>query len=174
MDGGVLRFVVIAALLGGVGMWVLSSLLFRVVGTWERETTLGEHVAGPPERIILGQLGPFVTGRRDVPGGHQEFSGLLLFRTLRLTRRDHGVRHLVSMGFPDAIAAKVAGQVMARLELRLDGENLAGDFIASKIEFTHQPPRVTGSRFLPPQPRRYRRVDTLETVPALDELGVSG
>jgi hypothetical protein len=143
--------------------WVASAFVFRVAGTWERTLSSSDREAGVrPEQITLAQLGPLVTGRRDVPGGHQELSGLLVGRTLRLTRRDHGVKALVGMGFPEAIAQRLDGEVTAKLELRLrDGVLLEGSFTPQKVEFTHQPPRITRSYFLAPQGRRYRRIDAV-------------
>ncbi|MDP2341773.1 MAG: hypothetical protein Q8O67_12515 [Deltaproteobacteria bacterium] len=159
--------VVVVAVAGGAfALWLLTTFLFRVSGTWERELTPAERESGMrPERITLGQLGPLVTGRREVPGGWQELSGLLVGRTLRLTRRDHGVKALVALGFPEPVAHKLDGEVTARLELGLKGGMmplfLEGSFIPQKVEFTHQPPRITRSYFLEAQPRRYRKLDAV-------------
>jgi hypothetical protein len=38
---------------------------------------------------------------------------------------------------------------------------LEGTFTPQKVEFTHQPPRITKSYFLASQPRRYRRLDAV-------------
>lgn len=161
-----MQLVVVAGIGGVFALWLLSTFLFRVSGTWEREMTIAERESGMrPERITLGQLGPLVTGRRDVPGGWQELSGLLIGRTLRLTRRDHGIKALVGLGFPEQIAAKLDGEVTAKLELQLRGGVaplfLEGSFIPQKVEFTHQPPRITNSYFLEAQPRRYRKLDAV-------------
>ncbi len=160
------QLVVGAGVGGVVVLWLLSTFLFRVSGTWEREITAAERESGlRPERITLGQLGPLVTGRREVPGGWQELSGLLVGRTLRLTRRDHGLKALVALGFPEPVAVKLDGEVTARLELQLKGGLmplfLEGSFTPQKVEFTHQPPRITRSYFLDPQPRRYRKLDAV-------------
>ena len=100
-----------------------------------------------------------------MPGGWQELSGLLVGRTLRLTRRDHGLKALVALGFPEPVAVKLDGEVTARLELQLKGGLmplfLEGSFTPQKVEFTHQPPRITRSYFLDPQPRRYRKLDAV-------------
>jgi len=167
-----------AVIAGAVGSalvaWVASTFVFRVAGTWERLLTPGEREAGArPERITLAQLGPLVTGRRDVAGGHQEYSGLAVGRRLRLTRRDHGVRALASLGFPEPVAQRLDGEVMARLDLQLrDGVLLTGTFTPQKVEFTHQPPRITRSYFLAPQTRSFRRVDSV-AVP-VDPLAEPG
>jgi hypothetical protein len=154
-------FLAVAA--GILVVWTLSSFLYRVAGTWERVLSAEDREAGVrAETITLAQLGPLVTGRRDVPGGHQELSGLLVGRRLRLTRRDHGTKSLVALGFPEPVAQRLDGDVMARLELELrDGVLLQGDFFPKKVEFTHQPPRITRSFFLAAQPRRYRRAETV-------------
>lgn len=161
-----MNVVVLAVVGGAVALWLVSTFLFRVSGTWEREMTPAEREAGTrPERITLGQLGPLITGRRDVAGGHVEFSGLLIGRTLKLTRRDHGVKALQALGFPEPIATKLDGEVTARLELQLKGGLfpvfLDGTFTPQKVEFTHQPPKITRSYFLQPQPRRYRKLDAV-------------
>lgn len=145
----------------GAALWVASTFVFRVSGTWERTLSASEREGGArPERMTLAQLGPLVTGRRDVVGGHQELSGVLFGRTLRLTRRDHGVRALVGLGFPEPIAQRLDGEVTAKMELELKGGVLLeGSFTPQKFEFTHQPPRITRNYFLPAQPRTYRRVD---------------
>ncbi len=163
---------------------VLVTLIFNVSGTWERiptDTELAEIAANPYktppcERIVLGQFGPLVTGRRDVPGGHQEFGGFMLFRTLLISRRDHGVQALVKQGFPDPIAKLLDGEIAGKLRLGLTGGGLLleGKFTPQKVEFTHRPPKITAKFFLDPVPRRYRRMtaDELavnEEMPAFDE-----
>ncbi len=157
---------VVLALGGGLAALTAASFVFRVAGVWERTVSSAEREAGArPERITLAQLGPLVTGRRDVVGGHQEYSGFLIGSKLRLTRRDHGVKALIGMGFPEPIAQRLDGEVTAKLELDLrDGVVLSGTFTPQKVEFTHQPARITRSFFLAPQPRTYRRVDVV-TVP---------
>ncbi|HEY4219814.1 MAG TPA: hypothetical protein VGO62_00695, partial [Myxococcota bacterium] len=153
MDADTLRIVLIGALASALALWVLSTFLFRMAGTWERELTEEDERDGTrAERITLAQLGPFVTGRRDVKGGYQEFSGLAFGRGITLNRRDHGRASLLALGFPEAVAQKLDGEVMARLKLTLhDGIILDGLFEPQKVEFTHQPPRVTGMHFLPGQ-----------------------
>lgn len=169
MNAETVRIVVIAALGVAAVLWVVAAFLFRVTGTWERVLTDEELADGlRAERITLGQLGPLVTGRRDVVGGYQEFSGFVVGRRVSLQRREHGVRALAGLGFPDSVAARLDGEVMARMRLSLadGGAQLEGTFEPRKVEFTHQPPRVTRMYFLPGQPRRYRRVvDALDTVP---------
>lgn len=178
MDAEDLRTVVIAALGAGAVLWLVLSFVFRVTGTWERVMSPEELADGArSERVTLGQLGPFVTGRRDVAGGYQEFSGLLVGRRLTLHRRDHGVRALLAMGFPEPVAARLDGEVMARLRLTVThgGLELLGSFEPQKVEFTHQPPRVTRMYFLEGQPRHYRRVvDADERVSRMDEVQAAG
>lgn len=160
MDAGTLRIVVIAAIGAAAALWLLLSFVFRVGGTWERELDAQDIADGVrAERMELAQLGPFVTGRRVVPGGHQELSGLLIGYRLTLSRRDYGVRALMAMGFPDTVAPKVEGQVTGRFTLHVvDSDMLSGAFEPRKIEFTHQPPRVTSAYFLEGQPRTFRRM----------------
>jgi len=167
---------------------IIVSFVFNVSGTWERIPIDDEPVQSDAdgydydyedddddddeyqyslalnERLVLGQFGPFVTGRRDLPGGHQEFSGFMVGRTLRINRRDHGVRSLVRQGFPEVIAKLVDGDVTGKFKLTLvsAGLLLDGSFSPQKIEFTHRPPRVTARNFLVPKPRRYRRLTAKE------------
>ena len=164
VDAEALRLAVLIALGGGAGLWLLSSLFWKVSGTWERVLTDADIEEGARrERITLAQLGPFVTGRRDVRGGYQEYSGIAFGPRVTLSRRDHGVDALSQMGFPDGVAKKLDGEVMARLKLVLvDGIELRGTFEPQKVEFTHQPPRVTSMYFLPAKARSYRRVEPVE------------
>lgn len=159
MDGETVRVLLLALLGAGGGLWLASSLLVRVGGTWERELSRDERARGErADRFSLSSVGPWVSGRVDIDGGHQELSGLIVGRTLHLTRRDHGVRALVVQGYPEAIAKNRDGKDAARYKLKLDGDRLVGEFIGRKIEFTHQPPRVTAVLDLAPQPRVYKRV----------------
>jgi hypothetical protein len=165
MDSEQLRVVVVAALLACGALWIIASYVWSMAGTWER--VFDEHEAqegARPERMTLVQLGPFITGRRDIVGGHQELSGFSLGLALNLTRRDHGVQSLVALGFPAPIAKQLDGEITAKLKLRLieGGTMLDGVFIPQKVEFTHRPPKITGAVYLDPQPRRYRRVTPIE------------
>jgi hypothetical protein len=176
VDDATLRLIAVVGTLGALGLWVLSTFIWRVTGTWERELSDDDRAEGAKkEKITFGQLGPFVTGRREVKGGYQEYSGVMFGRSVTLTRRDHGVKALAAMGFPDGVAQKLDGEVMARLKLSLEdsGLYLVGTFEPQKVEFTHQPERVTGMFFLPGQQRRYRRVETVgvrDRVPVLDDV----
>lgn len=165
MDGDTLRIAILSGAAALVALWFLSTLVFRVAGTWERVLDDEEREEGKrPERLTLGQLGPLVNGRRDVPGGYQAFSGYMVGRTLRLARRDYGVRALMAQGFPEPIAQKLDGEVMARMTMRLTGSGgfLEGEFVPQKVEFTHRPPKITDAYFLEPQARMYRRVIPVE------------
>jgi hypothetical protein len=172
VDGEAAKLVVIIGILGALALWVLSTFVWRMAGTWQRVLTDEEIDEGQrAERVTLAQLGPFVTGRRDVRGGFQEYSGLAFGWTVSLTRRDHGQEALEAMGFPEGVAKKLSGEVMAKLKLTLvDGVELRGTFEPMKVEFTHQPPRVTAMFPLPKKPRTYRKVEgVLDRVPKFDE-----
>ena len=76
MSGIDLRLLIASGFVSLAVFWLLSTVVWRVTGTWERELTIAERDSGVSvERITLGQLGPLVTGRREVPGGYQELSG---------------------------------------------------------------------------------------------------
>jgi hypothetical protein len=155
----------ILATLAALGL--LSSFLFNVSGTWERiqdEDDATPHPPGPPERLTLGQFGPFVRGRRDVPGGFQEYAGTMWGPKLTLLRRDHGVQALVRANFPEVLAQKLSGDVFAELRLNLEdaGTRLSGTFKPQKIDFLLAPPRITSRYWMVPVPRAYRRVSPVE------------
>ncbi len=176
VDDATLRIIGVAGTLGALALWGLSTFIWRVTGTWERMLSDDDRADGAKkEKITFGQLGPFVTGRREVKGGYQEYSGVMFGRSVTLARRDHGVKALAAMGFPEGVAQKLDGEVMARLKLSLieGGAFLVGTFEPQKVEFTHQPERVTGMYFLPGQKRRYRRVELVaarERVPVLEDV----
>jgi hypothetical protein len=135
-------------------VWGIGSAVFRWNGAWIRFTDDGDE-----EHLTLEQLGPWVIGRREVPGGHQSYAGLAFFSRLALTRREHGVDAIERMGFPTPIAQKLDGEVMAKLHMQLGvNDEAMAVFTPLKVEFTHQPPRITSMSFLGPQRRTYRRV----------------
>jgi len=160
MDGETVRLLVACVLGGGVCLWILSSLIFSVSGDWVRVLDDETRARGArPEHLALGTFGPIVTGRSEQPGGHHEYSGVSIGRTLYLTRRDHGEAMLHAQGYPSPIARLRDGQVAAKLVLRLDeGTHLRGIFTGFRVEFTHQPPRVTAVLPAPPERRAYTRV----------------
>lgn len=129
----------------------------RVSGTWRRIDV--DAPEGEAEQLSLVQLGPWVRGRRWLPGGFQEFSGYQRGRTLFLSRRDHGEAYLKAQGFPEALIPSIEGSVMATFKLTLsaDATVLFGSFSPQKLEFTRHPPRVLRRHFLEAQHRRYRR-----------------
>ena len=138
--------------------WFVMSFFVRVTGTWERVDE--DATGGSVERITLVQFGPIVRGRRAMSGGFQEFNGMLRGRSIVLTRRDHGQQMIVAQGFPTAVADEIDGTVTAamRMTLSADGTVIHGTFSPQKIEFTHNPPEITGRRFLDPSFRRYKLV----------------
>jgi hypothetical protein len=101
---------------------------------------------------------------RDVPGGWQEYSGLMFGRTLKLVRRDFGLENLKRSNFPEPLARKLEGDVFAELKLSLvqNGTELTGSFTPQKIDFLLAPPRITGRRWMPPVARTYCRVVPVE------------
>ncbi|MBK8013254.1 MAG: hypothetical protein IPK13_18100 [Deltaproteobacteria bacterium] len=139
-------------------VWVIWGFTVRVQGTWARVDE-GLKV-GQTEHICLVQFGPFVRGRRLVPGGFQELTGLLRGRTIWITRRDHGEELIVNQGFPRELVGEIDGSVTAKMKLTLsaDGRAIFGSFTPQKIEFTHRPPAITRRVFLEPSFRRYRLV----------------
>lgn len=134
--------------------WIVRGFMVRIQGTWRRV----DDDSNEEEVVAFAQFGPFVRGRRVVPGGFQEYTGVLRGRTMFMTRRDHGRAMLERLGFPPVVASEIEGSVTARLRLTLsaDGRALFGTFVPQRIEFQRQPPKVTRRVYLEPQFRRYR------------------
>lgn len=175
MDGETLRLVLITGLGSAAGLWFLLSLFVRVSGEWvELLEDDARREGRRPLKLSLSAFGPLVSGQAEVPGGREEFSGYIVGRTLFLKRRDHGVQHLQNQGYPPEIATRRDGEVAAKLKLKLASrDELRGEFFPFKVNFTHQPPRVTGVVPLPGRPRAYSRLagasdSVAEEVP-LDE-----
>ncbi|MBI2377367.1 MAG: hypothetical protein HYV07_25420 [Deltaproteobacteria bacterium] len=153
--------------------WFVWGFLVPITGTWERVDE--DRKPGTVERITLVQFGPFVRGRRKMKGGFQEYSGYLRGRSITIRRRDHGVPFVVSQGFPEGVAKYVDGTVTAilRLTLSADGTVIHGTFTPQKIEFVHDPPKVTSRFFLTPTFRRYKLVSrepqSTEVIEELEE-----
>lgn len=164
MDEQLLKLAVPTVLALAGFLAVLSSLIWNVSGTWERVPDESLPKGVRPERLKLGQFGPFVRGRRDVPGGWQEYAGTMWGRSLKLTRRDFGVDNLKRQNFPDVLAQKLSGDVFAELKLELTdgGLSLEGTFMPQKIDFLLAPPRITARYWLPEVPRIYRLVSPVE------------
>lgn len=137
------------------------SSFYSISGVWEKIEEEAQNAG--KERISLGQFGPIVVGRRELPGGHQSFFGVTFAGTVWLKRRDYGSEVFIRQGFPEDIAKQLEGQVLVRLKLRLSKDNLFldGVFVPYKIEFTHTPPKVTGMLALAALPRKYRRAELI-------------
>ena len=131
---------------------LLSTVLFRVQGTWLRADGI--------EELRLRQRLVFVNGRSEQYGGWHEYNGYMLGPWLLLERRDHGQQLLEGQGFPPAVAPQVANTVVARLRLwsRVGGTELAGSFVPQQVVFSGQPPLVTQRIWQKPQARLYKRI----------------
>jgi hypothetical protein len=141
--------------------WVLYASLHPVEGVWRREDA-------PEELVLFEQFGPFVTGKRNVEGGNHQYSGVMTFSRLKLSRRDFGIPHLISVGFPESIAKKINGSVMASITLHLASANrLEGLFSPQKILFDEPSVRVMSRDYQMPVARNYVRTD-LRTLPPHD------
>ncbi len=137
------------------------SSFYSISGVWEKIEEEAQNAG--KERISLGQFGPIVVGRRELPGGHQSFFGVTFAGTVWLKRRDYGSEIFTKQGFPKEIVKHLEGQVSVRLRLRLSKDNLFldGVFIPYKIEFTRTPPELTAMRALAAIPRKYRRAELI-------------
>ncbi len=148
-----------------VGAWALLGVIYSISGTWERDDIENQDSALGRERVTLAQFGPLVLGRREVAGGYQSFFGIGFANTFYLSRRDHGQLLLKKEGFPEPIAKLLEGEIMMRMKLKISPDKLflAGLCEPYKVEFTHEPPRITAKRRVAPAPRRYRRVELVRT-----------
>jgi len=139
-------------------LWTLYASLRSVEGVWKREDVEDEYMQ-------LVQFGPFITGKRNVDGGNHLFSGTYTFGSVRLTRRDFGIPHLIAAGFPSVIAKKINGSVMAKVHLsRRDRRHLEGVFIPQKILFDEPSVRVLSRHYQHGIERNYVLTD-LSTLP---------
>lgn len=138
--------------------WILFPFAFSVTGIWKRE--------GDAEHIQFEQFGPIISGRRSVDGGNQMYSGFQFFIWLRVKRRDYGLPALIAQGFPEAIAKKVNGSIVARLTLRRAGKKrLVGSFTPMKIQFDEATVSVLGRHYEASQPRVFD-LTNLSELPA--------
>lgn len=129
-------------------LWVMFPFAFPVTGIWKRD--------GENEFIQFEQFGPIVSGRRSVDGGNQMYSGFQLFLWLRVKRRDYGLPALISQGFPEVIAKKINGSIVARLTLRRAGKSrLVGTFRPMKILFDEPTAKVLGRHYEGAQVRAF-------------------
>jgi hypothetical protein len=140
------KLLVALALMLFVGLVVLFRAYRRSLdGVWVQEEGEGWL------EILLQSKGPFVAGRCYVDGGHYEYSGLWTGGRAYLKRRDFGQALLLSKGFPEPIAAKLEGTVMAKLNLKLFGrERLTGFFYPMRIQWNKAKTRVESRHFVDP------------------------
>jgi hypothetical protein len=141
---------------------VLVALLFIVIRAYARSIRgvwVQEEGDGWIE-ILLDQNGPFVTGRSNAPDlvGHYEYSGTWTGKSVFLKRRDFGHTMLTGKGFPDTIAQKLEGTVMAKLNLKLQSpDTLIGFFYPQFIKWNKAQTRVEIRRFHDPRWRTWVR-----------------
>ena len=152
MSNELLRTVLIIAFSSAGAIIFMLALLFRISGRFVRDDD--------PGVLKLTSLGPFISGREDVDGGHYEYSGFTVLGRAWITRRDHGVGLLLKHGYPKEVAERRDGEVAAKMVIRRDGsDTLEVEFTPLRVDFTHRPPRVTGITELSAQSRSYRRAE---------------
>jgi|GEM_PF-6025545 len=154
-------------LLLGLGLLLVvalvSGLFYSVSGAWEVTSASTELEGLFKDKIILGQFGFIVVGRRELYGGYQTFFGVSFLGYMWLKRRDYGERLFVRQGFDKNLVKQLEGQVMMRLKLYLTKDKLflKGVVIPYKIEFMRQPPLVTGKHAVAAIERVYRRSESI-------------
>lgn len=132
----------------------LMSIPGKLTGKWVEDDARDK----PP--IILARIGPFVRGKRKMEGGIEVFSGLYFNKRLRLKRFDYGLDLLKKKGFPEAIAKKVEGTVVALYKFKLTSKDrrLIGEIMPQKIHFTYRPPRITDRYFLKGTKKEWEKI----------------
>lgn len=140
---------------------VLLIVLYRAYSRSIRGVWVQEDGDGWLE-IMLEQKGPFVTGRCYVEGGHYEYSGIWTGGNTRLSRRDFGPQLLLSKGFPELIAPKLEGSVMAKFSMRLtDPDTLNGFFYPQEIKWNKGKTHVESRRLVDPKWRTWLRRESV-------------
>ena len=128
--------------------WLVGGFLFPVGGQWRDRN----------RQIELTQLGPWVWGHCKVPGGTQRYRGKVWLGELILARRDFGEQHLRALGFNEVQARSVEGQVMVRLKLKREGENLKGHLWGSRFKFNPRNQAVLSVQPTPAEGREWVRI----------------
>ena len=108
--------------------WLMGGLLSPVAGHWRDRDRL----------VDLKQLGPWVWGQCEVPGGVQRYRGKIWMGDLILERRDFGKQYLLRLGFNAVQVKSVEGQVMVRLKLKREGDCLRGHLWGTRFKFNPQ------------------------------------
>ena len=105
--------------------WLVGGFLSPVAGHWRDRDRMVE----------LRQLGPWVWGKCEIPGGVQRYQGKIWLGALILERRDFGKQYLLQLGFNAVQVKSVEGQVMVRLKLHRDGDCLRGNQWGTRFKF---------------------------------------
>ena len=127
-----LRWVLVGAVAGWALLVFLGGLFTPVSGRWKD----GDR------RILLKQFGPFLRGECQREGGREIYSGTASFGRIRLSRRDQGKAHLMSLGFAEEVTPLIEGELMGRLDLKLKGGQLKGTFEGRRIASGRNPARL--------------------------------
>jgi len=134
---------------------VLRSYMKSIRGVWVQDEGDGWL------EIMLDHAGPFVSGRCYVEGGHYEYTGLWTGGSVRLRRRDFGQQLLQSKGFPELIAQKLEGTVMAKFSMRqTDPDTLNGFFYGQLIKWNKAKTHLETRKFVDPKWRTWMRRDS--------------
>ncbi len=133
----------------GVGLitFLLGGFVTPVSGHWRDGDRL----------VDLQQLGPWIRGQAERPGGLERYRGIASFGRVWLARRDYGPDHLKRIGFADQAIPVVDGQVTARLRFRFRGRHLEGEFIGLRFDFSDPPVRILSTAQIPATARRWER-----------------
>ncbi len=123
-------------LVGGVAGWAFLSFIGGLL------TPVGGRWSDGERRIDLKQFGPFLRGECLREGGKEIYTGTANFGRVRLSRRDEGKAHLMALGFAEEVTPLIEGELMGRLDLKLQGKRLTGTFEGRRIASGRNPARI--------------------------------
>ncbi len=170
------EFIFLIALVLLILLLTIAAMFNSVSGSWRVVDPLPDNKDYKNNCMVLAQFGFIVAGIQEIRGGKQTFFGFNLFGFVWLKRRDYGMRTFINQGFPEELVSQLNGQVMMQLKMRLSADKLflKGVVIPYKIDFSHNPPALTGMRTVAPMQRTYQRsdlvdIDTIAEVNAVAE-----
>lgn len=142
----------------------IAAMFNSVTGSWRMVDPVPTNSDDRNNCVVLAQFGFVVIGKQEICGGKQTFFGFNLFGLIWLKRRDYGIRTFVKQGFPEELVSQLNGQVMMQLKLRISVDRLflKGRVTPYKIEFSRNPPALTGMHAVSSLPRTYQRSDLVD------------
>ena len=159
-----IELIIIIILFFLTSLLTMAAMLNSVSGSWRMIDPVPNNTDDKNNFMVLAQFGFVVVGKQEIRGGKQTFFGFNLFGLVWLKRRDYGIRTFINQGFPEELISQLNGQVMMRLKMRVSTDRLflKGFATPYKIEFSRNPPVVTGMHAVSSLPRTYERSDLVD------------